>query len=88
MLAVTVASAFLYVFFGWLSDRVGRKPVMLFGMILALVAFFPGFQALTRAANPALAEAQASAPVDDHRRPRDLRGAVRSRGPGRLRLVL
>jgi len=63
VLAVTVCSAFLYVFFGWLSDRVGRKPVMLFGMILALVAFFPGFQALTRAANPALAEAQASAPV-------------------------
>ena len=63
VLAVTVVSAFFYVFFGWLSDRVGRKPVMLFGMLLALVAFFPGFQALTRAANPALAEAQASAPV-------------------------
>lgn len=63
VLAITVVSAFLYVFFGWLSDRVGRKPVMLFGLILALVAFFPGFQALTRAANPALAEAQASAPV-------------------------
>ena len=63
VLAVTVASAGLYVFFGWLSDKVGRKPGMLFGMILALVAFFPGFHALTRAANPALAEAQASAPV-------------------------
>ncbi len=63
VLALTVASAGLYVFFGWLSDRVGRKPVMLFGMILALVAFFPGFHALTRAANPALAEAQAAAPV-------------------------
>lgn len=63
VLAITVASAGLYVFFGWLSDRVGRKPVMLFGMILALVAFFPGFHALTRAANPALAEAQARAPV-------------------------
>lgn len=63
MLWLTVASAGLYVFFGWLSDRVGRKPVMLFGMILALVAFFPGFHALTKAANPALAEAQASAPV-------------------------
>lgn len=63
MLWLTLASAPLYIFFAWLSDRVGRKPVMLFGMILALVAFFPGFQALTRAANPALAEAQASAPV-------------------------
>ena len=63
MFWLTVASAGLYVFFGWLSDKVGRKPVMLFGMILALVAFFPGFQALTRAANPALAEAQATSPV-------------------------
>lgn len=63
VLAVTVASAGLYVFFGWLSDRLGRKPVMLFGMVLALVAFFPGFQALTKAANPALAEAQAASPV-------------------------
>lgn len=63
VLMVTVASAFLYIFFGWLSDRVGRKPVMLFGMILALIAFFPGFHSLTRAANPALAEAQISAPV-------------------------
>lgn len=63
VLAVTVCSAALYVFFGWLSDKLGRKPVMLFGMILALIAFFPGFHALTRAANPALAEAQASAPV-------------------------
>ena len=63
MLWLTLASAPLYIFFAWLSDRVGRKPVMLFGMLLALVAFFPGFQALTKAANPALAEAQASAPV-------------------------
>jgi MFS family permease len=63
MLWLTLASAPLYIFFAWLSDRVGRKPVMLFGMLLALVAFFPGFQALTKAANPALAEAQAAAPV-------------------------
>ena len=63
ILAITIASAGFYVFFGWLSDRVGRKPVMVGGMILALIAFFPGFQALTRAANPALAEAQARAPV-------------------------
>ncbi len=63
VLAVTVVSAGLYVFFGWLSDKVGRKPVMLGGMVLALVAFFPGFNALTRAANPDLAAAQARAPV-------------------------
>ncbi|WP_296816181.1 MFS transporter, partial [Brevundimonas sp.] len=63
ILSITVVSAFLYVFFGWLSDRVGRKPVMLFGMILALVSFFPGFKLLTSAANPVLAEAQLVSPV-------------------------
>ena len=63
ILAITVASAFLYVLFGWLSDKIGRKPVMIGGMLLFLVALFPGFHALTVAANPALAEAQASSPV-------------------------
>lgn len=63
VLAVTVASAFLYVFFGWLSDRIGRKPVMVGGMVLFLLAVFPGFHALTQAANPALAQAQVSSPV-------------------------
>lgn len=63
ILAITVASAVLYVFFGWLSDRVGRKPVMVGGMILFLIAVFPGFHALTRAANPALAQAQTTSPV-------------------------
>lgn len=63
MICATLASAPLYVMFAWLSDRVGRKWVMWFGMTLALLAFFPGFKALTLAANPALAEAQASTPV-------------------------
>ena len=63
MMAAVAASAPLYVFFGWLSDRVGRKIVMLGGMSLALIALFPGFHALERAANPALAEASARTPV-------------------------
>lgn len=63
VLAVTVASALLYAFFAWLSDRLGRKPVMIGGMVLFLLAVFPGFHALTQAANPALAQAQASSPV-------------------------
>ena len=63
ILAVTLASAFLYVLFGWLSDKIGRKPVIIGGMVLFLIALFPGFHALTKAANPALAQAQASSPV-------------------------
>ena len=64
VLAMTVASAPFYVLFGWLSDRIGRKPVMIGGMLLALVAYFPGFHAIAAAANPALVEAQEQRPVD------------------------
>ncbi len=63
MMIATAVSAIFYVVFGALSDRIGRKPVMLFGMTLMLVAYFPGFHLLTQAANPALAEAQARTPV-------------------------
>ena len=63
MMAATAVSAVLYVVFGWLSDKVGRKKVMLFGMTLMLVAYFPAFHLLTQAANPALAEAVARTPV-------------------------
>jgi MFS family permease len=64
VLAMTVVSAPLYVLFGWLSDKVGRKPVMIAGMLLALFAYFPGFHAIAAAANPALVEAQQRRPVD------------------------
>ncbi len=63
LVLVTLASAPLYVAFAWLSDRVGRKWVMWGGMTLALVAFFPGFRAMTRLANPAFEAAQAATPV-------------------------
>jgi MFS family permease len=53
----------MYLLFGWLSDKVGRKPVMMSGMALGLVTMNPLFHALTEAANPALAEAQVKAPV-------------------------
>ena len=63
MMTATAVSAVFYVVFGWLSDKVGRKPVMLGGMTLALAFYFPGFHLLERAANPALAEASARSPV-------------------------
>lgn len=63
MLSATAVSAFGYVVFGALSDRIGRKPVMLVGMSLMLVAYFPGFQLLSRTLNPALVEAHARTPV-------------------------
>ena len=63
MLALVIVSAPLYLFFGWLSDRIGRKPVMLAGMLLTIALLFPGFHLITRFANPALFNASASAPV-------------------------
>jgi MFS family permease len=52
-----------FVLFGWLSDKIGRKPIILAGCLLAMLTYFPLFEALTRYANPALYRAQASAPV-------------------------
>jgi MFS family permease len=63
LIVMTVVSAPLYVYFGWLSDRVGRKPVMVGGMLLALVLYFPGSHWIAGAANPALIEAQQATPI-------------------------
>ncbi|WP_312160867.1 MFS transporter [Phenylobacterium sp.] len=52
-----------FVVFGWLSDKIGRKPIILAGCLLAALTYFPIFKALTEAANPALAHATARAPV-------------------------
>ena len=52
-----------FLFFGWLSDKIGRKPIIMAGCALATLTLFPTFHALTRAANPALAQAQETAPV-------------------------
>jgi MFS family permease len=52
-----------FIFFGWLSDRIGRKPIIMAGCLLAVLTYFPLFHALTRYANPALYAAQAAAPV-------------------------
>ncbi|MFZ9899412.1 MAG: MFS transporter [Gemmatimonadaceae bacterium] len=52
-----------FVIFGRLSDRIGRKPIILTGCLLAALTYFPLFRALTHFANPALEAAQQRAPV-------------------------
>ena len=47
-----------FVFFGVLSDRIGRKPIILAGCLIAAVTFFPVFKLINETANPALAAAQ------------------------------
>ena len=64
MIAIALALATpFFVIFGWLSDKIGRKPIIMTGCALAALTYFPLFNALTEAANPALYRAQATAPV-------------------------
>jgi len=69
LMGATLISIPLYVFFGWLSDRVGRKPVLIMGMVLSVVAMIPCFQAFSAGANPALLSAQREQPVVIHADP-------------------
>jgi MFS family permease len=59
----------LFIVFGTLSDKIGRKPIIMAGCLLAALTFIPLFHALTEAANPALAEAQAKNKVVVHADP-------------------
>ena len=52
-----------FVIFGTLSDKVGRKVIIMGGCLIAALTYFPVFKAITHYANPALEAAQASAPV-------------------------
>jgi MFS family permease len=67
-IALALATPF-FILFGWLSDKVGRKPIIMAGCALAALTYFPLFGALTSAANPALARAQTTAPVTVHAYP-------------------
>jgi len=57
-IALAIGTPF-FILFGWLSDKIGRKVIIMAGLALAILTYFPLFKALTWAANPALAQAQA-----------------------------
>ena len=48
-----------FILFGWLSDKIGRKPIILAGFLLAALTYFPIFKAITHFANPKLETALA-----------------------------
>jgi MFS family permease len=58
-----------FVFFGWLSDKIGRKTIVLAGCLLAAATYFPIFKGLTHYGNPAVEIAAASSPVTVHADP-------------------
>jgi MFS family permease len=61
-IALMIGTPF-FIVFGWLSDRIGRKPIILAGCLLAAATYFPLFHMLSSSVNPALYEAQQRSPV-------------------------
>ena len=62
IISVVIGAPF-FVFFGWLSDRVGRKPILMTGLLLATLLYFPLFKALSHYANPQIDAASRQAPI-------------------------
>lgn len=69
MVAALLIGTPFFVVFGALSDRIGRKPIIMGGCLLAALTYFPSFHALTHYANPALERAVTLAPVEVHTDP-------------------
>ena len=61
-IALLIGTPF-FILFGWLSDKIGRKPIMLAGFLIAALTYFPIFQGITHFANPTLERALLSSPV-------------------------
>src|SRR6516164_1967717 len=61
-IALAIGTPF-FIMFGWLSDKIGRQPIILVGFFLSVVTYFPLFQGITHFANPALEAALAKAPL-------------------------
>jgi MFS family permease len=61
-IALLIGTPF-FLFFGSLSDRIGRKPIIMAGLLIAALTYFPLFKALTHYTNPALEAATAKSPI-------------------------
>ncbi|HKO87425.1 MAG TPA: MFS transporter [Burkholderiales bacterium] len=61
-LSLAIGTPF-FIFFGWLSDKIGRKGIIMAGCLIAALTYFPLFKGLTHYANPALEQALANSPV-------------------------
>ncbi|WP_029356281.1 MFS transporter [Bosea sp. 117] len=53
-----------FIFFGWLSDKIGRKPILLAGCLIAALTYFPLFELIARTANPKLIAATTEVKID------------------------
>ncbi|NYH11326.1 MFS transporter [Pseudomonas moraviensis] len=62
IISVVIGAPF-FIFFGWLSDKIGRKPVLMLGLLLATALYFPIFKSLAHYANPAIDHARQQAPI-------------------------
>lgn len=62
IISVVIGAPF-FIFFGWLSDRVGRKPILMLGLLLATVLYFPLFKGLSHYANPQIDAASRQSPI-------------------------